>query len=131
MIDRVANVEIRNGAVCDFGSFGILGNGSDGHWSNRIIGIRSVRNGATGIWLNGKGNVIRNCTSSYNNSDGIFSGDYAAYIGNTTIYNGRYGINVSGHSILDQNISKSNSQVYAGYPNIDSCDNCNFGTNAD
>jgi parallel beta-helix repeat protein len=89
------NVEIRNGTVTKFGNNGIweedTGDTASGH---RVIGVRVVSNGGSGIDLNGADHTVKDCTASGN---GLAEGDHWAGIicgyaclvtGNTVFNNG-------------------------------------------
>lgn len=87
------NVEIRNGTVTRFGNKGIYEEniGAVGH---RVISVRVVSNGSSGINLIGAGHTIKNCTVSLNglaDSDvcaGIDCGYASSVTGNTVFKNG-------------------------------------------
>jgi len=89
------NVEIRNGTVRNFGHTGIweasLGKG------HRVIGVRAVSNGGSGIHLIGSGHLVKDCTAVDNGSDtqwdyGICVGEGCTVTGNTAYDNHGHGI---------------------------------------
>ena len=80
------NVEIRNGTVRDFGRDGIYENSSSGK-EHRIIGVRAVSNGITGIYLKGNGHLVKNCTAADNAYHGIFATNNGSTITGNTAYN--------------------------------------------
>ncbi len=85
-ISNQKNVEIKNGTVRDFGSYGIRCNYStdEGH---RVINVRVIENAGNGISFTGKGHFIKACTV-INNGTGIgIKASYGATIINNTVYN--------------------------------------------
>ena len=59
-----SNVEIRNGTVKGFPSNGIADN--DTSMGNRIINVRVLNNGGSGIHLQGNGALVTGCTAKEN-----------------------------------------------------------------
>jgi len=143
-----SNVEIRNGTVKDFYS-GI--NEVNVGQNHRIINVRVVGNRSIGISLAGDGHLVKDCTVSGNDNDGISVASGCTVTGNTVCYNGDDGIRVwSGctvigntvyeneangirislaHCLVDRNTAYSNNQSGGGYTNITSCPTCTFGLN--
>jgi parallel beta-helix repeat protein len=86
-----ANVEIRNGAVRDFGR-GIFEQSNNGK-SHCIIAVRAISNIYYGINLGGAGHLIKDCTASdTTNYDGIYTMSGCTVTGNTACNNGDGGI---------------------------------------
>jgi len=81
-----SNVEIRNGTVRNFGSCGILETGENGK-EHRIIAVRVVSNGFTGISLNGASYLVKDCTAAENAGGGISSDRGSTVTGNTCYNN--------------------------------------------
>ncbi len=87
-----SNVEIRNGTIRDF-KYGIREANSFGK-GHRIINVRAVSNGVSGIILIGRNNLIKNCSaidngiSSSVNTHGIYAGKGSKIINNTACGNG-------------------------------------------
>jgi hypothetical protein len=67
-----SNVEVRNGTVRGFNA-GVAELDLIEGKNHRIIDVRATDN-STGISLNGKNHLIRNCSGSNNTSDGIYIG---------------------------------------------------------
>lgn len=86
------NVEIRNGTVRDFGSAGIYEGSDINGIGHRVINVRSISNGASGIQLSGKGHLIKDCTAAENGICGIYARYACMVTGNTACLNGITGI---------------------------------------
>lgn len=147
MNDR-SNVEIRNGTVTNFYRGVAEVNAGKNH---RVTNIRVSGNKSAGIFLTGYGNLVKDCTASENEGEGIVvnygstlvnntaygNGDDGisvwqgcTVIGNTTHSNWAYGINIrSGANLVDRNTAYNNNQSGEGYTNISSCSTCTFGLN--
>jgi len=87
------NVEIRNGTIRGF-DFGIMEHIHLGR-GHRVINVRAVSNGRSGIWLGGQQHLVKGCTA---NSNGI------------SATAGVEGINVGHHSIVTDNVVCGNGQ---------------------
>ena len=100
------NVEIRNGTIRDFTLPGIheASGSGEGH---RIINVRSLYN-AFGIYLNGDGHLIKDCTVTSNNHHGIYTGSGSTIIGNVVRDNTDYGIYAVSYCLVDQNTMYNN-----------------------
>ena len=119
-----SNVEIRNGTVRDFsnGIFESYNTSQD----YRVIGVRSVSNRVSGIFLMGSGHLIKDCTVRSNgvSSDGvgygICAGNGSTVTGNTASGNGDYamgtvyGIHVSDGSTVTGNTTYRNGIMASG-----------------
>lgn len=88
------NVEIRNGTITRFGKNGIYEENGDVAVGHRVISVRIISNGGSGINLNGANHTVKDCTVSLN---GLAEGDWWAGIscgyacsvtGNTVFENG-------------------------------------------
>lgn len=79
------NVEIRNGNVRGFGYRGIYAEGSS-NMGHRVINVRVHDNGGAGIYLSGKSNLVKDCTSFSNGSIGIYV-QYGSIVLNCANYN--------------------------------------------
>ena len=114
-----SNVEIRNGTVRDF-RHGIIENSNSGQ-GHRVIDVRALSNGATGIYLKSKNNLVKDCTVSGNGTSaagntvyGIYAGYGSTVTGNTAYDNGdsatsnAYGIWLAGYNLVDQNTAYGN-----------------------
>ena len=87
------NVEIHNGTVRNFGGGGIIDDNSATGKNHRVIAVRAVSNGGSGIFLTGQGHLVKGCTASNN---GFFAfGDV-------------WGIYLAGNSLVDQNTAFNN-----------------------
>ena len=81
----ITNVTITNGTIREFSEYGIvdidmpLGRGRD----HRLIDLRVINNGLSGIWLSGGNHQIRGCTVQNNGSSGIHSGEGSLLVNNT------------------------------------------------
>ena len=90
------NVEIRNGTIRYFPKYGInesLGGIGEGH---RAINLRVRNNGDTGIYLSGKGNLVKDCTCFSNGGAGIVASEASTITGNTCYDNTSTGISGAG-----------------------------------
>jgi len=141
-----SNIEIRNGTVRDFKGGGIsTDNSGDTGVGIRIINIRAINNGTSGINLYYKdGNIIDGCTAIGNGNDGIVSGTGSIVTGNISNNNGEDGIDVSNNSTVVNNTCINNTGMgfnlnstslvhqntaVGNGTNIDVCGSCVFGTN--
>ncbi|MDH3792946.1 MAG: right-handed parallel beta-helix repeat-containing protein, partial [Rhodospirillales bacterium] len=103
------NVEVRNGTVRDFRNSGIVELSGAGQY-HRLLDLRVVSNGATGIHLASVGNLIRDCTVSGNGNNGITAGVSATAIGNTASNNSQIGIFASsGTSLIGNTVYNNGS----------------------
>lgn len=120
------NIEIRDGTVRDF-SYGILAYA--GSESLRIIDVRILSNGISGMEVNGSGNLVRNCTAAHNSStgisipngtvigctshdnsgSGIFAGNGSTVTANTAYNNGGSGIGAGEGVTITANATYSNN----------------------
>ena len=109
-----SNVEIRNGTVRNFGRDGI--SEANSGKSHRIIGVRSVSNGRSGIYLLGKNYLVKGCMVNDNGTSatgssvyGIYAGSGSTVTGNMVYRNGTsaanyvYGICASSGSVVTGN----------------------------
>ena len=113
-----SNVEIRNGTVHGF-HYGIGEDSSLGQ-GHRVIDVRALSNGATGIYLKSKNNLVKDCTARNNGYSaaydvyGIYAGSGSTVTGNTACDNGDwadddvYGIYLGGDNLVDQNTASNN-----------------------
>jgi len=112
------NVEIRNGTVRNFGSHGIFG--AVTYRENfRVINVRAVENGETGIFLLGHSNLVKDCMAIWNGSGGIQVGSQSIVTGNVARGNGLDGIYASDGSVVTGNTAVRNLggdgiRVYVG-----------------
>jgi len=107
-----SNVEIKNGTIRNFGENGICEASGDGS-QQRIINIRAIENGASGITLRGSSHSIKDCTVANNVTLGLFC---AASIvsGNIAYRNGETGISAWLGSVVTGNTAFDNgSGIYA------------------
>ena len=126
-----SNVEIRNGTVRNFHTGIYEPNGlSQDH---RVIDVRAVSNGQTGIYLYGKSNLVKDCTASENGTSaagtvyGIRAGNGSTIIGNMVRNNGTsasddvYGIytfigsTLTGNTVYDNGDLATGDLVYGIY----------------
>lgn len=144
-----SNVEIRNGTVRNFPGNGIYEPSSApstaGH---RILDMRIIGNGKSGIRMVGANHIVERCTVWGNDDDGITTGvgskitgnvcyknkgngiytDFGSTVTNNSSYsNGAYGIYLTGNCYADQNCAYGN----AGPANMNTtgCSTCTFGSN--
>jgi len=103
-----SNVEIRNGTVRDFGNTGIC-EYSDSGTGHRVITVRSISNGSSGINLSGKGHLIKNCIAAENGFFGISARWGCMVTGNTAHANGGIGISVYWGSTVTDNTASMNT----------------------
>lgn len=99
------NVEVRNGTIRGFNGRGIT-EGLQGE-KHRIINVRVVENESIGIYLEGNGHLVKDCTASSNGSYGIWCMKGCTVTGNNTYDNERdgirapYGCTVAGNTSYD------------------------------
>ena len=104
---RYSNVEIRNGTVRNFGWWGIHAD-NNGH---RIINVRAVSNGRSGIYLGGGDCLVKNCTAIQNGLYGIriyWGGGNSILTGNIANNNNSSGIWVHEGCIIEDNVACKN-----------------------
>ena len=122
-MDGRSNVEIRNGTVRDF-YYGIHENSNAGH-DHRVIDVRAMSNTQSGIYLDGSGHLVKNCTASNNgiSAAGSVYGIYAyvgsTVTGNTVYWNGTsagsvYGISAGIGSTVTGNTANENGRYATG-----------------
>lgn len=104
-----SNVEIRNGSVRGFGSAGVYAYGGDtGH---RVINVRAHGNGYSGITLNGKAHLVKDCTSFSNVGSGMYV-EKSSIVLNCTTFNNTYnGIEIGVGSSAIGNTSYGNTHI--------------------
>ena len=134
------NIEIRNGTIRNFYDYGILMSGcsnveisgvtigSSGKGGvreslstgrgHRIINVRAIGNGLygnySGINLNSKHNLVKDCSAETNAGYGIFIGEASVVTGSICYNNGFHGILATFNSTLTGNICNNNG-VYGIY----------------
>jgi len=79
------NVEIRNGTIRRFSTYGIYENNSSGN-GHRVIDVRVFSNGDSGIWLEGSSHLIRGCAATDNYIGIGINGGIGCTITNNTVY---------------------------------------------
>jgi len=148
ILAAMQNVEVRNGTITLFGDYGIYASASSNNL--RVIEVRTVVNGGSGIYLEGKGELVKDCTASKNGSYGIYVGNGSTVTGNTAYdngshgifaeagstvtvntayYNENYGIALGGNNLVNGNTAYDNNQSGGSYKNISDCANCTWGLN--
>ena len=110
------NVEIHNGTVRNFGNNGIYENSVTGQ-NHRVINVRAISNGWTGIKLYSKNNLVKDCTVTDNTGYGIYVELGSTVSGNTCYNNGYSGIYTGVGCMISGNTSSynGNNGIYA-YP---------------
>lgn len=120
------NIEIRNGTIRNFGVCGVKG-GKNYNGNSCIIGIKSLSNGGSGIYLNTANNIVKDCivsdngAASHNDVYGIFCLSNSKVIGNLVLNNGSSatGNGVKGidarESIITGNTVSGNGYSATGY----------------
>jgi parallel beta-helix repeat protein len=110
-----SNVEVRNGTVRGFGFFGIYSYNSAANDSVRVVNVRAMGNGGTGIYLNSLNSLVRGCTAAGNGDDGIRAQGGSTVSGNTAYDNVGYGVFVYSGSTVDGNTvyGNGNSGIFA------------------
>ena len=111
------NVEIRNGSVNNFGAPGVMGlpgypaiyEASSTGRQHRIIAVRVASNGGNGIYLNGSGHLVKDCTAAQNGAIGIYAGYGSTVTGNTAYKNTGYGIIAADGSTVTGNTTYKNA----------------------
>ena len=74
-----SNVEIRSGTVRDF-HYGIYDDAIGSGLGHRVIDVRSLSNGAHGIYLPSKNNLVKDCTVSDNGEEATGGDVYGIYV---------------------------------------------------
>lgn len=106
-ISNVSNVEVKNGTIKGFGK-GVYATYQGN--SIRAILLRVTDNGY-GMHLVSKGNLVKQCSASGNQSYGIFAGSGSAVINNTAYGNGGTGLFVgSGATIIGNTVYDNDSR---------------------
>jgi parallel beta-helix repeat protein len=107
-LDGRNNVEIKNGTIRDFGTYGIYSQSSTTGRNLRIIDVRAIGNGNGGIILNGRGHLVERCNVSENGWVGIMAHTGSTITGNTASDNGSIGIFGSQACTITGNTSRNN-----------------------
>ncbi len=115
-IDGHSNVEVRNGTVRNFGGYGIGGINGRGH---RIVSVRAIMNSFSGIHLNDRGHLVKDCTATGNGTGsgtGIYAEDGSTITGNTVYDNGSHGIEAGwGNTVTGNTLYRNRGcGIYAG-----------------
>ena len=117
-------VEIRNGTVRGF-NHGVYESSSSGE-GHRVIEVRCVANGLSGIYLKSTGNLVKDCTVEENGDSaastvyGIYANNGSTVIGNTVNDNGDsavdyvYGIYAGLGSTVSNNTVRSSGRSATG-----------------
>jgi parallel beta-helix repeat protein len=100
------NVEVRNGTVRGFAKYGIYEATDIG--GHRLLDLRVFGNGASGIYLYGRGHLVERCTAEGNGADGIFVSYDSAVTGCTARGNGGNGIYAGEGSTVSGNTAAEN-----------------------
>jgi parallel beta-helix repeat protein len=110
------NVEIRNGTIRNFGSYGIFEENSTSGHSHRVINVRVMNNGV-GIYLRGSNHMVKDCTVSNSGGLGIYAADGSTISGNNAYNNVSYGIYAGTGSTVNGNASYNSGShgIYAVY----------------
>jgi parallel beta-helix repeat protein len=103
-MDGRRNVEIRNGTVRSFAGSGVYEADSGGR-NHRLINVRVFSNGMLGVFLNGEGHLVRDCTAAANDSTGVYAGSASTLTGNTIYQNDGYGISAGASTITGNTIT--------------------------
>ncbi|MHC4573467.1 MAG: right-handed parallel beta-helix repeat-containing protein [Planctomycetota bacterium] len=103
-MDGRRNVEVRNGTVRSFPQSGIYEADSTGR-NHRLINVRVFSNGMLGVFLQGEGHLVRDCTSADNGSTGVYAGSASTLTGNTVYQNDGYGISAGASTITGNTVT--------------------------
>lgn len=113
IINSNSNIEIRNGTIRNFRWTGIYSNNSNSK-NHRIIGVRVLSNGDSGVSLGGPSLLVKDCTASKNGVFGLRTGGESVMTGNTAYGNGANGISSSDGSVITNNTTTNNNYgIYA------------------
>ena len=114
VIIRGGGTEVRNGIVRNWGTDGVVGEGSV--TSNRVIDVRSLGNAGVGIYA-GNYSEVRNCQSESNGSHGIAIYAFGRVEGCTSRNNGGDGVNApnSGNIIINCNSSYNTGNGFKAF----------------
>ena len=105
-----SNVEIRNGTVRDFNDHGIYEASSNGR-AHRVIGVRAVSNGDSGIYIRGNSHLVKDCTAIENGGMGIRVKSRCMITGNTACSNQGSGIYAEQGCMVVDNTAQNNQSV--------------------
>lgn len=111
------NVEIRNGTLRDFDDEGVFV--TAGTRDVRVVGVRAIANGGTGLLIQSEGSQIRDCTVTDNGGDGIRGFPGGLLIGNTIYNNTGFAMTLNdagyvSNAIGQNNGGNANPQVNGG-----------------
>ncbi|MHC4617731.1 MAG: right-handed parallel beta-helix repeat-containing protein [Planctomycetota bacterium] len=113
-MDGRRNVEVRNGTVHSFPQSGIYEADSAGR-NHRLINVRVFSNGMLGIFLQGEGHLVRDCTSADNASTGVRAASASTLTGNTVYQNEGYGISAGASIIIGNTVTgNDDAGIFAG-----------------
>ncbi len=101
-----SNIEISNGTIRDFRENGIYSD-SVNDKNHRIIGVRALSNGNSGIYLGSNHHMVKDCTASNNMFSGIYVMDNCVVTGNMA-YNNSSGIDAGGKCVITGNVASMN-----------------------
>jgi hypothetical protein len=106
-----SNVEIRNGTIKNFGGSAVLENDNGGAGQNhRVLNVRVINNKVDGIFLAGKGHLVKGCTAANNGEDGIDVGSGSSVIESVSHNNVYDGILVGMGSSIVGSVSYDNNR---------------------
>jgi parallel beta-helix repeat protein len=115
LMNHSFNIEVRNGTVQNFGRYGIYEADENSGSLYRIIEVRVIGNGLSGMAFYGSGgiaapgNLIKNCTAANNGFFGIRSGPGSVVEGNVAYNNQSDGIVAEEGCNVINNASYSNN----------------------
>jgi parallel beta-helix repeat protein len=116
-MNRCSNVEIRNGTVRDF-YYGIHERYTTAK-QHRVINVRAMSNENTGIYLEGYGHLVKNCTAAENGHRGIHTGSGCTVTDNTVYLNVGSGIRTLHGCTVTGNTARLNN--YCGIHTDSGC----------
>ncbi len=106
-----SNVTIRNGTVRGFGDSGIYQGPGTGR-SIRVLDVRVLGNGGSGVFLFGSNHLVARCVAGDNGGYGIYAGNSSRLLDNTAYNNaGADGISGGPGSTLTGNTAYNNQQI--------------------
>lgn len=112
-INSVGNVEIRNGTIREFTENGIDGHGTYECKGVRVLGVRLLSNGGTGVILRGVsalGHFVKGCIARENGANGFeIRAPGSTVVGNQAHQNGGVGMVVRYSSLVSENVAWRNT----------------------
>ncbi len=101
------NVTIKNGTVREFAFIGIYETDANNGQGHRVVNVRAMNN-FHGIYLKGRGHLIKDCTAGGNANFGLYAEEGSTVIGNTAYNNEDDGISAGNGVMVTHNAAYGN-----------------------